>query len=209
MKKRTSVQKLVLLVLAAVLCLGGWLIREQRELADSMIRLHVVANSDGAEDQRLKLAVRDRVLEAAAELCPEHATLEQARAALSDNLGLLSRVGQQVVRDWGRTCSVSARLEKCWFPTKEYEGFALPAGTYNALNIIIGEGAGQNWWCVAFPPLCLGAAAETVESAVQSGAFTQEQAALMTEEQGGYVLKFRCMEFLGRLQEFFCRPGIR
>ena len=198
-----AVRRVCFCLLAGLLLVGGWLLHEQEELADSMIRLHVVANSDSEEDQALKLAVRDRVLELAAGLYPAQATLEEARAVLSDHLDQLSRAGQQVVQEWGRTYPVSARLERCWFPTKAYEGFALPAGTYNALNIIIGEGVGQNWWCVAFPPLCLGAAAQPLESAVQSGAFTEDQARLMAEEEGGYVLKFRCMELLGKLQGFF------
>ena len=200
-----AVRRMIFFLTVAVLFFGGWLLHEQRELADSMIRLHVVANSDSREDQNLKLAVRDRVLELAGALYPEEATLEQAEKILSDNLGKLSQAGQQVVREWGRTDSVSAQLERCWFPTKAYEGFALPAGTYHALNIIIGEGLGRNWWCVAFPPLCLGAASQPVEDAVQAGTFTEEQGRLMTEENGGYVLKFRCMELLGRLQAFFFR----
>ena len=72
--------------------------------------------------------------------------------------------------------------------------FALPAGEYTALRVVIGEGAGQNWWCVAFPPLCLGAASETVEEAAQAGRFTDDQAALMTGETQGYVLKFKAIE---------------
>ena len=199
------VRKLFLLSFVALLLFGGWLVHEQRELADSMIRLHVVANSDSREDQRLKLAVRDRILLTAEELCLTNATPEQAEEQLRSHLDELSRVGQQVVQEWGRSYPVSARLERCWFPTKEYEGFALPAGSYRALNIIIGEGLGQNWWCVAFPPLCLGAATQPIEEAVQAGTFTEEQAKLMTEDGGGYVLKFRCLELLGKLQEFFLR----
>lgn len=207
MRKRTfrRCKMMFLCGILSVLAVGGWLYHEQQELADSMIRLHVVANSDREEDQKLKLAVRDEVLNVAANLYPENATLEEARAVLSDNLDRLSQAGQQVVQEWGENYPVSAQLERCWFPTKEYEGFALPSGTYNALNIVIGEGVGQNWWCVAFPPLCLGAATETVETAVESGNFTVEQAALVTERNEGYVLKFRCMELLGRLQEFFSR----
>ena len=205
MRRRTFGKRHLLFALLFLLLAGGWLIHEHRTLADSMIRLHVIANSDGRQDQRLKLAVRAAVLEEAAMLYPERATLEEARAVLSDNLGRLTQAGERVVRDWGEHYPVSAQLERCWFPTKTYEGFALPAGTYNALKIVIGAGEGQNWWCVAFPPLCLGAATEPLEEAVQSGAFSEEQADLMTQENGGYVLKFRCLELLGQLQAFFLR----
>lgn len=189
-------------VLAAIVT-AGWLGREQKDLAGSVIRFHVIANSDSAEDQALKLAVRDRVLARAEELCPRDATLAQAQAALEGNLNLLAAAGRDVVEEQGYDYPVAASLEDCWFPTKEYEGFALPAGNYTALRVTIGEGKGQNWWCVAFPPLCLGAASETVEQALEAGHFTPDQGALVTGDGGGYVLKFKAMELLGELQGFF------
>ena len=182
---------------------GGWLGQEQRELADSVIRFHVIANSDSEADQALKLAVRDRVLEEAQDLYPEDATLEEAQAALEGHLNTLAAAGRTVVEDEGYDYPVTAQLTDCWFPTKEYEGFALPAGSYTALRVTIGEGKGQNWWCVAFPPLCLGAASETVDQALEAGHFTPEQGALVTGADEGYVLKFKAMEWLGELQEFF------
>ena len=189
----------VLIAVAA----GSWLGQEQKELADSVIRFHVIANSDSREDQALKLAVRDRVLEEAESLYPEGATLAQAQAALEGHLNTLSAAGRAVVEEQGYDYPVTAVLEDCWFPTKEYEGFALPAGNYTALRVVIGEGEGQNWWCVAFPPLCLGAASETVDQAAQAGLFTPGQVALVTGEGEGYVLKFKAMELLGELQGFF------
>lgn len=189
-------------VLIAVVA-GSWLGQEQRELADSVIRFHVIANSDSEEDQALKLAVRDRVLAQAEELYPEGATLTQAQEALEGHLNLLAAAGRQVVEEQGYDYPVTARLEDCWFPTKEYEGFALPAGNYTALRVTIGEGKGRNWWCVAFPPLCLGAASETVDQALEAGYFTPDQGALVTGE--GYVLKFKALELLGELQGFLDR----
>ena len=191
-----------LVLIAGVLCalvLGSWLGQEQRELADGVIRFHVIANSDSQEDQALKLAVRDSVLAVTEGIYPDGATLEEARAALENNLSLLAQAGRETVEAWGRDYSVTASLEETWFPTKEYDGFSLPAGEYTALRIVIGEGDGQNWWCVAFPPLCLGAASETVDTAEAAGDFTPEQAALVTETDGGYVLKFKGMELLGEL----------
>lgn len=186
-------------VLAALLW-GAWAGQEQAQLAGQVIRLHVLANSDTQADQELKLAVRDRVLEQAEGLYPQNATLEQARAILEDNLNALAAAGQQVVNEAGKDYPVTACLEQCWFPTKEYGDFALPAGEYTALRVVIGEGAGQNWWCVAFPPLCLGAATESVDDATAAGLFTEDQAGLMTRENEGYVLKFKSLELLGELQ---------
>lgn len=189
-------------VLIAVIA-GSWLGQEQEELAGSVIRFHVIANSDSEADQALKLAVRDRVLARAEEIYPENATLAQAQAALESHLNLLAAAGREVVEEQGYDYPVSAALEDCWFPTKEYGGFALPAGNYTALRVTIGEGRGQNWWCVAFPPLCLGAASETVDQALEAGRFTPEQGALVTGDGEGYVLKFKAMELLGEIQGFF------
>ena len=182
---------------------GSWLGREQQGLADSVIRFHVIANSDSEADQALKLAVRDRVLARAEELYPQDATLAQAQTALEGHLNALAAAGREVVEEQGYDYPVTARLEDCWFPTKEYEGFALPAGNYTALRVVIGEGRGQNWWCVAFPPLCLGAASETVDQALEAGHFTPDQGALVTGDGKGYVLKFKAMELLGELQGLF------
>ena len=162
-------------VLIAVVA-GSWLGREQQELADSVIRFHVIANSDSDEDQALKLAVRDRVLAQAEEIYPEGATLAEAQAALEGHLNLLAAAGREVVEE---------------------------QGYYTALRVTIGEGKGQNWWCVAFPPLCLGAASETVDQALEAGHFTPDQGALVTGDGEGYVLKFKAMEWLGELQGFF------
>ena len=189
--------------LMAAVVTASWLGKEQQELADSLIRFHVIANSDSQEDQELKLAVRDEVLVQAETFYPEGATLAKARSALEEHLDDLARAGQAAVEKAGYDYPVTAQLTQCWFPTKEYEGFALPAGNYQALRIVIGEGKGQNWWCVAFPPLCLGAASESVEEAAQAGYFSPDQVALVTEQDEGYVLKFKSMELLGELQGLF------
>ena len=159
----------LLLGVAFAALLGAWLDGQQSALADKVIRLHVIANSDAPEDQALKLAVRDRVLEQAEGLYPQNATLSQAQAALEGHLGALAAAGRAVVEEKGYDYPVTAQLEESWFPTKEYDGFALPAGEYTALRVTIGEGAGRNWWCVAYPPLCLGAATQTVEQAALTG----------------------------------------
>ena len=196
-------KKWELALLLGVLCalvMGAGLSREQEQLSQSVIRLHVIANSDSQADQALKLAVRDQVLEAVQRLCPEQADPEQARAALEAGLPELAQIGQQAVEAAGYHYPVSAQLTECWFPTREYGDFALPAGDYTALRIVIGEGEGQNWWCVAFPPLYLVAASQSVEEASQAGYFDPGQTALITEEGGGYVLKFKGMELLGELK---------
>lgn len=203
MDRKLKCWELALLMgVLVTLCTGAWLDREQAQLAGQVIRLHVIANSDSREDQELKLEVRDRILEYAQAIYPENATLEEAKAALEECLPELSQIGQQAVEEAGYDYPVTAQITECWFPTKEYENFALPAGDYTTLRIVIGEGEGQNWWCVAFPPLCLGAASQSVEEAAQAGYFDADQTALITGESEGYVLKFKGMELLGELKQF-------
>ena len=188
-------------LLVGVLCAviwGCWADHTQQELAGRLIRLHVIANSDSQEDQALKLRVRDRVLEEAQAFYPQNATLEEARAALEGHLSQLAQAGQAQVAAEGYSYPVTASLEKCWFPTKEYEGFALPAGEYTALRIVIGEGGGQNWWCVVFPPLCLGSVSETTAETAASAGFSEDEISLITGENEGYVVKFKAMELWDR-----------
>lgn len=183
--------------LLVALVAGSWISWESQSLADSVIRLHVIANSDCQEDQAIKLQVRDQILEELQQFYPENASLEEATAALQSHLDDLQVAGQAVITQAGLPYSVETSLTQCYFPTKEYEDFSLPAGEYTALRITLGEGTGANWWCVAFPPLCLGAASDTIEEAVAAGLFTPEQEALITEETEGYILKFKSMELLG------------
>lgn len=195
-------------ILAAVL-MGAYLDREQAALADSVIRLHVIANSDSRADQELKYQVRDRILTEAAALYQPGDDLQQVRKSMEDNLTLLAEAGREVVEEQGYDYPVSARLERTWFPTKKYTDFALPAGNYTALRIVVGEGKGENWWCVAFPPLCLGSVSETVDEAAAAGNFTTEQVSLITGESGGYVVKFKAIELWEEFKKMWeeTKPG--
>ena len=192
------------MITAALAMLAGvWLNGEQTALAENVIRLHIIANSDSEADQALKLQVRDRILEQAVGLYPAGADAAAARQSIEDNLTRLAQAGQRVVEEQGYDYPVTAAVKEVWFPTKRYEDFALPAGNYTALQIVIGEGNGRNWWCVVFPPLCLGSVTEEIEAAEQAGSFTPGQAALITGESGGYVVKFKAMELWEQLKRKF------
>lgn len=191
---------IILIALSALLLFGLWLEREQTEVSDSVLRLHVLANSDRAEDQALKLKVRDAVLQEAKAILPESSSVREAEKVLGKNLERLAAAGAAVVAEEGYDYPVSAGLEDIWFPTKEYEDFALPAGEYRALRIVIGEGDGQNWWCVVFPPLCLASVAETVGETAMEAGMTEQQVALLTGESEGYVVKFKALELWDKLK---------
>lgn len=201
MRNRLRRWEAALLAGVAITLLSGmYLDREQTELAANVIRMHVIANSDSAEDQQLKLAVRDRVLTQAEALYDEGDTLSDALEKLENNLNVLAAAGRAVVEEQGYDYPVTASLERTWFPTKEYTDFALPAGNYTALRVVIGQGDGRNWWCVVFPPLCLGSVTQTVEETAAAGGFTHNQVSLITGESQGYVVKFKAMELWERLK---------
>ena len=188
-----------LALLSALLLTGVVSMGAQAGLADRVVRLHVLANSDSEEDQALKLQVRDQVLSQAEQLLTGTADRAEAEIRLRESLPELEAIAEETVRANGYDYAVTAELEDTAFPTKEYDGFSLPAGEYLALRILIGEGAGQNWWCVVFPPLCTAASADVPETALAAG-LTEDQVSLMTEEDGGYQLKFKAVELWERLK---------
>ena len=193
----------LLLGLALAALLGARLDGAQGALADKVLRLHVLANSDSQADQALKLQVRDAVLEQAEGLLAGAESRAEAEAILAAHLDGLAAAGAEAVGAAGYGYPVTVSLEDdCWFPTRVYEDFALPAGLYTALRVEIGSGAGQNWWCVVFPPLCLGSVTETAaETAAQAG-LTEREVALLSGGEGEYEIKFRAVELVERLRHW-------
>ena len=199
--KRLHIWEIALLIGMAVFLISGAVSLQNRDqLADKVVRLHILANSDSEEDQALKLRVRDRVLERATELLEQTGDRREAAGVLRSHLPELERIAAEEISDCGYEYDVTAEVANTMFPTKEYDGFTLPAGEYLALRIIIGEGNGHNWWCVVFPPLCTTAAADVPASALAAG-FDEEEVALVTEENEGYVLKFKAMEWWEAIRE--------
>ncbi len=193
----------LLLGVAVAALLGAWLNGQQSALADKVIRLHVIANSDSQADQALKLQVRDRILNQAGDLFAQGLSREEAERAIVSRLPELAAAGAEVVEEEGYAYPVTASLEEdVWFPTKEYTDFALPAGDYTALRVVIGDGGGKNWWCVVFPPLCLGSVTETTAETAAAGGFSQEDISLITGENEGYVVKFKAMELWDEFQRW-------
>lgn len=123
-------------------------------LAGSVIRLHVLANSDSAEDQALKLKVRDRVIEETDGIFTDSENVMGARSKIEGNIDFIRDIARDEIRKNGYDYDVDVSLGMSDFPTKEYGNIILPAGSYEALKIEIGDAKGKNWWCVLFPPLC-------------------------------------------------------
>lgn len=180
------------LALLAALCItlltGLWADRTQQSLSDGLIRLHVVANSDSPEDQAEKLQLRDDVLAFLSPLLKDCTDRSEAVDIIKSHQAELEALGD-----------VSVTLGPEYYPLRQYSTFSLPAGEYMSLRVTIGEGAGRNWWCVVFPPLCTEALAEESEDAFLS---LDEQSAELIDGQGPvYDLRFRVVDLWGQLKE--------
>lgn len=191
----------LLLGLCAAMLWGAWSMQRQDALAQKMIRLHVIANSDSEADQALKLEVRDKVLDFTTTVLQRSADMEDAQVRLREELTRIETIAQREIAAQGYDYPVTAQLASAEFPLKEYDGFSLPAGEYMALRLVIGEGEGRNWWCVVYPPLCTAAAADMPQTAIQAG-LTGDDVSLITEEDTGYVLKFRSVELWEQLRQW-------
>ena len=180
----------LLFALSVALCLGTWAQGRQSELSRKLVRLHVIAASDEAAEQALKLQVRDAVLEYLSPLLAGAGDSQQAQAILRQELERIQLVAEGAAQ--GRSVTVTLGKER--YPTKRYEGFTLPAGKYDSLRITLGQGQGHNWWCIVFPPVCLSASqSDTVEQ--QLG---QEDFRLISDGEG-YELRFKVLELWGQL----------
>ncbi len=176
--------------------------REDMQLYDKIIRLHVIANSDTNEDQALKLRVRDGILATVSELLEGVSDRAAAEAVLSENLDVIQNAAQSVLRAEESEYHAGVTLTKEYYPTREYEGFTLPSGEYTSLRVLIGEAEGQNWWCVLFPKMCVTSKQKITASddgALIEAGLTPSQVRIITGNSPDVVIKFRFIEFFSRL----------
>ena len=182
----------LLIALSLTTLAALWAQGRQNSLSEKLVRFHVIAVSDDEYEQQLKLRVRDAVLEYISPRLERAESSAQARDILASELDNIRETAQAVSQ--GRGITVTLTREN--YPTKSYEGFTLPAGEYESLRVILGEGRGHNWWCIVFPPVCLSAAqADMVEQQLGEEDFR------LISEDGGYELRFRALELWGELVE--------
>lgn len=186
-----------LLCAALLLCAAG--VWQQRSIAEKLIRLHVVANSDGEADQAVKLAVRDAVLAQIEALCSDAADVEEAAQRIQENLPLLEHTAGDVLQAEGFAYPAQASFGTEQFPTREYDSFSLPAGEYASLTLRLGEAEGKNWWCVIFPALC---GAQDIEPAAEAAGMTPQQVRWIRSD-GRIEIRFRLVELYQKLAALF------
>ena len=199
MSNRLSVAIVILLV--CLMALSFLPVHGEREVYDTVVRLHVLANSDTEEDQALKLKVRDAILTVTAPLVEGCTTQSQAMEVLNSHLAALESAAAAVIESEGYDYPVTVLLGEEDYPTRTYESCAFPAGTYVSLRVCIGDAEGQNWWCCLFPPLCLSAATaknekDNEDAFIQVG-LTKDQYGIITETgKTKYKVRFKILEVL-------------
>lgn len=180
------------LVLVATLLIALMPTEAEAEIYEDTLRLHILAENDSKGAQALKLEVRDRLL---AEYGTRLSTSGDVDAAIENAAELLPEIEASCevwCRELGSPADVTVTLTEEWYDTREYESFTLPAGYYRSLRVIIGEGEGRNWWCVMYPPLCLGIATEDAPADDSVIDYTREEISLI--ESSGYRVKFKLLE---------------
>ena len=178
------------------------LMSDKRKLREEVIRLHVVGASDSAEDQAVKLQVRDGILAALEGELMELTDPASAKVYLQENLQIIEEIANETLKNGGFTQRATVTLMEEAFPVRHYDTFSLPSGVYQSLRVTIGEGEGKNWWCVVFPSLCLPAAGERFEDAAAGAGFSDELSSTLKEEQT-YEVRFFLLDLLGKLENFF------
>ncbi len=189
-----SVSILVVSVLSSVMPVSG-----EEHLYSDVIRLHVIAESDSKEDQAVKLAVRDSVLELVEERLDLAEGYDDAYAVLSGMIPEIEAVAEARAEREGHPLTAEVVFDREEYPVRYYDDFALPAGEYMSMRIVLGEGEGKNWWCVLFPPLCRDTAVgeDSREDEFYAAGFTPEEYKIIKKESGTkYKVRFRILEIL-------------
>ena len=191
--KKMKVWELSLLIALCVsLCTGAWAQSKQEKISSGLIRLHVIAVSDSDTEQEIKLCVRDSVLDYLSPRLEAVSDSESAQEIIRSELEGIKLAAENA--SCGRSVRVS--LSEEYYPTRIYDGFSLPAGRYESLRVILGEGEGHNWWCVVFPPLCVSAAEQ--EKALD--AMSDDVRGIVGNDEG-HVIRFRIVELWNELCE--------
>ena len=194
---------LTFIMIFCAFVLGGVMV-DRQNLSRDVIRLHIVAASDREEDQAVKLQIRDAVVACLSSEMQNIPNVEDAKAFLLQNLEKIENVANSVLEKAGFSDKVQVEFDKEAFETRVYDTFTLPAGVYEALRITVGEGNGQNWWCVVFPWFCMPQKEATFDDVAVSAGFSESLTNTVTKQEG-YEVRFFLLDCLGQLQNFFFR----
>lgn len=196
--KKFAISLFVGLLAAALVCVGGF-IKTSERISGDVLRLHVLANSDSRTDQELKLKVRDAVLEEGKNIFGGEINVGNAREKISSEKDRLIKTARDVISQNGFDYDVDIFVKKEFFDTRSYGDLTLPAGTYTAVKVEIGEAMGHNWWCIMFPPLCLPAAQEKTDVNL----YLDKQEVKVVKSDPDYDVRFKVVEWYEKIREYF------
>ncbi len=199
---RKTIKRVAILAIAVLLVFTVTLLKDRKTLKNELVRLHVVAASNDARDQEIKLSVRDAVVASLQEALKDATDVELAKTYIQAHLPQIENVANHTLRELGVDQHAVVHFVEEEFPAREYDTFSLPSGVYQSLRVIIGEGEGKNWWCVVFPTLCMGASSADVESAAAGAGFSQELIDSITGKKD-YQIRFYLLDVLGKIENFF------
>lgn len=173
--------------------------KECNQIREDVLRMHIIPNSNSQQDQQVKLAVRDRLLQLDGELFAQAKNQQEAKQLANDKIEQIRNAVVDVLANYG--CGYTATVEVCnmFFNTREYDTFTMPAGHYDAVRVILGEGEGYNWWCVLYPALCIPSAMEQKDA---EELFTKEELALL-QGKNQYEIRFASVELWEKIKAWF------
>ncbi len=189
-----------LLFLYSSICAISYAQNVSCDLANSVFRLHVIANSNSQEDQDLKYEVRNNLLTYMNSICKDCKTKEEAILLVENHKEDFEQIAVNTITNQGFSYPVTINIGNFEFPTKNYGDISLPAGYYDALRVEIGEAKGQNWWCVMFPPLCFvdissGVVPDESKELLEDR-LSEEEFALVSDQSNVEIqFKFKLLEF--------------
>lgn len=174
------------------------------DISESVFRLHVIANSDSEEDQNLKYIVRDNLIKYMNTLTQNMSTKDDAIKIAKEHEQDFRDIAIKTIRENGYDYDVKVEIGNCYFPTKYYGDISFPAGYYDALKVEIGESAGQNWWCVMFPPLCFvdmstGIVPDKSKQTIKEQLSEEEYAIINEKNNPNINFKFKLIELFSKL----------
>ena len=190
------------LLLAAAIIWMASVVVDRKMLSENLIRLHVVAQSDSAEDQAVKLKVRDAIVASLQQNMDSIKDPQEAKAYITGKLDDLTVIANSVLEEAGCSARAVVTLTKETFNKRNYDTFSLPGGVYESLRVTIGDGEGKNWWCVVFPSLCLPATSTEFEDTAVGSGFDDTLTDTL-QQKNGYKIRFFFLDCLGWLQNLF------
>ena len=202
--KNSKLRKLSLLAfllfLYIFICAQNYVFAVSNNLSEAVFRLHVIANSDSEEDQKLKLKVRDSLLNYMNNICSNCSTKAEAISIVNKHQQEFQQIAENTISENGYDYPVKINIGNFYFPTKNYGDISLPAGFYDALRVEIGKAKGKNWWCVMFPSLCFidvssGIVNEEAKENLEENLEHESYSLISDQNNSEIKLKFKLIEF--------------